>query len=161
MPPKVAPASPAGGASAMAARTPTVMKKAGRSGSKGSMSPGSPAGVRQAPRLRRDSMLILDLQTKKKEVLRSILQCREELVSLDRREMVELSRSATETDERASAFDDEDSLSVRGATPTSWPSRPGATGLAGDRGRRPVGWEGGESGGWGVGSRGLVTATLL
>ena len=78
---------------------------------RGKVSNVNPGG---STRTRRDSMLILDLQTKKKQVLRDILQCREELVSLDRSEITELTRSAKNQSSRGSEFEDEeDRLSVR------------------------------------------------
>jgi hypothetical protein len=41
-------------------------------------------------------MLIMDLQMKKRQILKDILLCREELVQCDRNEITELTRSSTE-----------------------------------------------------------------
>lgn len=64
---------------------PKRMQKAGGHRSAGGGSPGGSA----AHASRRQSMLILDLQTRKKNVLRQILKTRRELAELDEAEMRE------------------------------------------------------------------------
>ena len=70
------------------------MKKAGsRSQKSGGSSPGG-GSPQPANQRRRQSMLILDLQSKKKAILKQILDVRQELVMLDKREMAVIERAS-------------------------------------------------------------------
>ena len=72
---------------------PSKMKKAGSRSQKGGASPGG-GSPQPGNQRRRQSMLILDLQSKKKALLKQILDCRTELVSLDRSEMAVIERAS-------------------------------------------------------------------
>ena len=72
---------------------PKAMKKAGsRSQKSGGSSPGG-GSPQPGNQRRRQSMLILDLQSKKKAILQQILDVRQELVMLDKREMAVIERA--------------------------------------------------------------------
>lgn len=98
---------------------PSKMKKAGKRPQGGSSPGGSPQPGNQR---RRQSMLILDLQSKKKALLKQILDCRTELVQLDRTEMSVIERASNAGASDGDRSDRAGSPAVRVTPPASPPA---------------------------------------